>query len=128
MRFPEKAKSYLLYDWADAIVHHPAVLDAVEDLIGENILCFHSTLWIKEARQPAYVLWHQDGKYFDLDPPLRVTAWVALSDASVAAGAVEVLPGTQKVGPLDHRDEPSPLNLIRCGQSIFGRSDEPAAS
>lgn len=128
MRFPEKAKSYLLYDWADAIVHHPAVLDAVEDLIGENILCFHSTLWIKEARQPAYVLWHQDGKYFDLDPPLQVTAWVALSDASVAAGAVEVLPGTQKVGPLDHRDEPSPLNLIRCGQSIFGRSDEPAAS
>jgi hypothetical protein len=86
MRFPEKSKSYLLYDWADAIVHHPRVLDAIEDLIGPDILCFHTTLWIKEARQPAYVLWHQDGRYFDLDPPVQVTAWVALSPAPVEAG------------------------------------------
>jgi hypothetical protein len=124
MRFPEKSKSYLLYDWADAIVHHPAVLDAIEDLIGPDILCFHTTLWIKEANQPAYVLWHQDGRYFDLDPPVQITAWVALSPAPVNAGCIEVLPGTQALGPLDHKDEPSPLNLIRRGQGIFGRFDE----
>ena len=32
--FPERSKSYLLFAFADAIVHHPAVLDAVEDESG----------------------------------------------------------------------------------------------
>ena len=31
--FPERSKSYLLFEFADAIVHHPAVLDAVEDFL-----------------------------------------------------------------------------------------------
>ena len=126
MRFPEKSKSYLLYDWADAIVHHPAVLDAIEDVIGPDILCFHTTLWIKEARQPSFTLWHQDGRYFDLDPSVQVTAWVALSAAPVEAGCVEVAPGSQRLGPLDHQDDPSEMNLIRRGQGIFGRFDDTA--
>ena len=51
--YPEISKSYLLYDWADALVHHPAVLDAVEDLIGPDILVYHSTTWIKEPGTPS---------------------------------------------------------------------------
>src|SRR6185369_404705 len=61
LEFPEKSKSYLLYGWADTLVHHPRVLDAVEDVIGPDILVYHSTMWIKEAHTPAYVRWHQDG-------------------------------------------------------------------
>src|SRR5476651_894110 len=38
LEYPEKSKSYLLYGWADAIVHHPKVLDAVEDVLGPDIL------------------------------------------------------------------------------------------
>ncbi|MEY3486575.1 MAG: hypothetical protein RL075_580, partial [Pseudomonadota bacterium] len=30
--FPEKSKSYLLFNWADQLVHHPKILDAVQDL------------------------------------------------------------------------------------------------
>jgi len=33
---------------ANALVHHPAALDAVEDVIGPDILVYHSTTWIKE--------------------------------------------------------------------------------
>ena len=51
--WPEKSKSYLLFDWADRLVHHPKILDAVEDIIGPDILVYHSTLFVKEARQPA---------------------------------------------------------------------------
>ena len=36
--FPEKSKSYLLFKWADQLVHHPCILDAVEDVIGPDIL------------------------------------------------------------------------------------------
>jgi len=34
-------KPHLLFTWVDEIVHHPAVLDAMEDLIGPDIRLFH---------------------------------------------------------------------------------------
>ncbi|MFT8244856.1 phytanoyl-CoA dioxygenase family protein [Roseomonas sp. BN140053] len=124
LAFPEKSKSYLLFDWADALVHHPRVLDAVEDVIGPDILVYHSTMWIKEANTPAYVLWHQDGTYFFLDPAEHVTAWVALTDATEEAGCVHFIPGSQKLGQLPHYDAPSENNMIRRGQGVRGYDDQ----
>ncbi len=121
--FPEKSKSYLLYGWADALVHHPKVLDAVEDLIGPDILVYHSTTWIKEANTPAYVRWHQDGAYFFLDPLEHVTAWVALSEASEKAGCMRVIPGSHRLPMLDHDDKPDRYNMIKRGQGISDRFD-----
>jgi hypothetical protein len=121
--FPEKSKSYLLYRWADTLVHHPAVLDAVEDLIGPDILVYHTTMWIKEAHTPAYVRWHQDGAYFFLDPLEHVTAWVALSDASERAGCMRVLPGTHRLPMIAHDDKPGRHNMIKRGQGISDRFD-----
>lgn len=121
--FPEKSKSYLLFDWADRLVHHPKILDAVEDVIGPDILVYHSTLFAKEANTPAYVRWHQDSPYFYLEPHLHVTAWVALSDASVAAGCMHVLPGSHRWGVFEHDDKPDPMNMIRRGQGISDRFD-----
>jgi hypothetical protein len=122
--FPEKSKSYLLFNWADQLVHHPRILDAVEDVIGPDILVYHSTLFVKEARTPAYVRWHQDSTYFYLEPHLHVTAWVALSDASIAAGCMQALAGSHRWGAFEHDDQPGPMNMIRRGQGISGRFDD----
>lgn len=122
--WPEKSKSYLLFDWADRIVHHPRVLDLAEDVIGPDILAYHATTWIKEAQSPAYTLWHQDGPYFFLDPPLHVTAWVALSDATVASGCMHVLPGSHRLGALPHHDAPAEHNMIKRGQGVRGYDQE----
>jgi ectoine hydroxylase-related dioxygenase (phytanoyl-CoA dioxygenase family) len=121
--FPEKSKSYLLFNWADQLVHHPRVLDAVEDVIGPDILVYHSTLFVKEAHTPAYVRWHQDSPYFYLAPHLHVTAWIALSHASVEAGCMQVLPGSHQWGVFEHDDKPDPMNMIRRGQGISDRFD-----
>ncbi len=121
--FPEKSKSYLLFGWADRLVHHPKILDAVEDVIGPDILVYHSTLFLKEAHTPAFVRWHQDSTYFYLDPHLHVTAWVALSDATVQAGCMQALPGSHRWGAFEHDDQPGPHNMIRRGQGISGRFD-----
>ena len=121
--FPEKSKSYLLFDWADQLVHHPRILDAVEDLIGPDILVYHSTLFLKEAHSAAFVRWHQDSTYFYLAPHLHVTAWVALSDASEAAGCMRALPGSHRWGSIAHDDKPEPMNMIRRGQGISERFD-----
>ncbi len=122
--FPEKSKSYLLYNWADTLAHHPLILDAVEDLIGPDILVYHSTTWIKEPATPSYVLWHQDGKYFGLEPHLHVTAWVALSEANVESGCVHVLPGSHKWGDFEHTDDTGEWNMIKRGQGIRNTFDQ----
>ena len=92
-------KPHLLFPWVDEIVHAPAVLDAVEDLIGPDIRLFHLSVWPKDPGSGAYVSWHQDATYFALDPVCHVTAWVALTDAPVEAGCMEVVPGSHK-GPM----------------------------
>jgi hypothetical protein len=121
--FPEKSKSYLLFDWADRLVHNPNILDAVADLIGPDILVYHSTLFLKEAHTGAFVRWHQDSTYFYLEPHLHVTAWVALSEASVRAGGMRARPGSHRWGAIAHDDQPAPLNMIRRGQGIRDRFD-----
>ncbi len=62
--FPYKSRPHQVFTWADKLVHHPAILDAVEDVIGPDILCYHATLWIKPPQSNAFVRWHQDGAYF----------------------------------------------------------------
>jgi hypothetical protein len=121
--YPEKSKPYLLYRWADVLVHHPKVLDAVEDVIGPDILVYHATMWIKEPHSPAHVRWHQDGAYFYLDPLEHVTAWVALSEASERAGCMRVIPGTNRLSLVEHDDKPSAHNMIMRGQGISERFD-----
>jgi len=116
--FPERSKPYLLFNWADAIVHHPAVLDAVQDVIGPDILVYHTTVWIKEANSDALVLWHQDDAYFHLDPPEQVTAWVALSEATAREGCMRMIPGSHRNGLWSHSDKPIPESLVRRGQTI----------
>lgn len=122
--FPDKTKPYLLFDWADAIVHHPAVLDAVQDVIGPDILVYHTTLWTKEPGAETFVIWHQDDAYFHLDPPEQVTAWVALANADELSGCMRMVPGLHREGYIEHTDNPNQKNLIRRGQGIFGRFND----
>ncbi|KZK88596.1 1-deoxypentalenic acid 11-beta-hydroxylase [Pseudovibrio sp. Ad46] len=89
-------KSYLLYDWADELVHHPVILDAVEQLIGPDILCLMTNLFTKEAGSKSYVSMHQDAAYWGVDADDVVTAWVALSPATAQSGVMKVEPGSHK--------------------------------
>jgi non-heme Fe2+,alpha-ketoglutarate-dependent halogenase len=111
-------KPHLLFPWVDEIVHAPEVLDAVEDLIGPDIRLFHLTAWPKDAGSGIYVSWHQDATYFALEPACHVTAWVALTDAPVEAGCMEVVPGSHKLGQLPHAEMQDPENLLSRGQTL----------
>jgi non-heme Fe2+,alpha-ketoglutarate-dependent halogenase len=56
-------RSHVLFTWINQMVRHPKILDAVEDLLGPNILCWNTSFFIKEARDPGFVSWHQDATY-----------------------------------------------------------------
>ena len=53
-------KPHLLFTWLNDLIRHPRILDAVEDIIGPDILCWGTSFFIKEPRNPGYVSWHQD--------------------------------------------------------------------
>lgn len=121
-------KMHLYLRWVDGIVHHPRILDAVEDLIGPDILLYHLTLWLKEPRSDARISWHQDSTYFglsDLAPRdgttasgMHVTAWVALTASDLQSGCVQVVPGSHHGGQVRHEVGRLPGNMFRTGQQI----------
>jgi len=117
-------KSHLLFTWLDSLIRHPAILDAVEGVIGPDILCWSSTFFIKEARDPGFVSWHQDSTYWGLDPADIVTAWVALSESTAENGAMRVIPDTQALEQIAHRDTFAADNLLTRGQEIAVEVDE----
>ena len=108
---------HILYRWAHELVTHPRILDAVEDVLGPNILCWTTNFFIKEARDPAFVSFHQDATYWGLDPPDVMTAWVALSDCPASSGPMLFAPGTHRT-QLAHRDTFHQDNLLTRGQEI----------
>jgi hypothetical protein len=115
---PLRHKSHLLFTWLDALIRNPAILDAVESIIGPNILAWGSSFFVKERRDSAYVSWHQDSTYWGLEPPDIVSAWVALSESTLENGAMRVIPRSHKLDQIAHRDTFAPGNLLSRGQEI----------
>ncbi len=111
-------KPYLLFTWADAIVRHPAILDAVEDVLGPDLMVWSANFFTKEARDPSYVSWHQDSTYWGLSEPDVVTAWVAFSDSVPENGCMRVVPGTHLLEQLPHQDTFAENNLLTRGQEV----------
>ena len=117
-------KVHLLFTWANEIVRHPKILDAVEDLIGPNIICWTTNFFIKEAQDPGFVSWHQDSTYWGLEPADVVTAWFAMSEASRESGAMRFILGSHKWEQVNHKDTFDSNNLLTRGQGINLKIDE----
>jgi hypothetical protein len=124
LRAAMRNKPHLFLAWAAEIVRHPAILDAVEDLLGPNLLCWSSSFFIKDAHDPGYVSWHHDSTYWGLSKPDIVTAWVALSVSHVPNGCMRVMPGTHLKDQLPHKDTFAVNNLLTRGQEVQVEVDE----
>ena len=111
-------KTHLLFTWASELAHTPAILDAVESLLGPDIMLWGSSFFIKEPGSSAFVSWHQDATYWGLDGADIVTAWVALADAPVESGAMRFWPGSHHKAQIAHNDTFSDENLLSRGQEI----------
>ncbi len=122
-----RQKVHLLLTWAAELVRHPVILDHVEQIIGPDILCWNTNLFIKEPHDPAFVSWHQDSTYWGLDPADVVTAWLAISDAPVESGAMKFLAGSH-TEQMAHRDTFDDNNLLSRGQVAEIDVDESRAT
>ena len=122
----QRSRAYLLFKWLDELIRDPRVLDSVEQLIGADILCWSTIFWIKDAGSKSFVSWHQDNTYWGLSSRNVVTAWFAISPASLEAGCMKVMPGTHLGDTLAHEDTYDENNMLTRGQSIRGLDESRA--
>ena len=122
-----RSRTHVLLRWVHGLARHPEILDAVEDLIGPNILVYTSTWFIKEPESAAIAAWHQDATYFGLRPYVHVTAWLALTDATAGNGCMEFLPGSHRGGQLPHRAGVVAGSVNRAGQAVVVDVDDTPA-
>ncbi|WBV44035.1 phytanoyl-CoA dioxygenase family protein [Pseudoroseomonas cervicalis] len=120
------AKPHLLLPWLWQLVHHPAILDAVEDLLGPDLLCFGTSFIIKNGPSDRYVTWHQDQTHWGLTEPRAVTAWLALTASTPENGGVRMLPGSNRV-VLAHRDNGDGRNMLGRREEVLAEVDEAEA-
>ena len=122
-----RSRTHVLLAWVHGLVRHPAILGAVEQLIGPDILVYTSTWFIKEPESAAIAAWHQDATYFGLRPYEHVTAWLALTDATAENGCMEFLPGSYRRGQLPHQAGVVAASVNRAGQAVTVDVDDAPA-
>ena len=116
LRGPVRTKFYLRYPWAYRLATQKTILDAVEDLIGPDILLYQNTAWVKNAGDDSYVSWHQDNTYFGHVPCEVLSVWVALSPSKPESGSMRFLPGSHELGQLPVKYDLQDGNMLSSGQ------------
>jgi len=102
----------------DQVCHNSKILDAVESIIGKDILVGGTTLFIKDPDNKGFVSWHQDAKYIGFEPYNWVTAWLAITDANEENGCMRMWSGSHKEKIKDHKDTYNENNLLTRGQAV----------
>ena len=80
----------------------PELVERIASLIGPDLVIWRSNLQIKhplaravgDEKRYTEVPWHQDGAYFELQPLVLVSAWIAVTEATVDNGCLQVVRGS----------------------------------
>jgi non-heme Fe2+,alpha-ketoglutarate-dependent halogenase len=121
-----RVKAHLPFPWLCDVVKHPRLLDAIEDIIGPDILCWGSTFFAKRPEDGRFISWHTDSFFYGTEPNDTITAWVAFTESDLVSGCVKFVPGSHIGEPAEHVLVPNPLNMSSNGQTVMG-VDEDAA-
>lgn len=111
-------KAHLLFPWIDAIARAPRLLDAVEAVLGPDLLLLSADIWRKEPGETRHISWHQDAGYWHAEPMAVLTAWVALTPATVENGCMRFARGGHRLPRLDHEETYAGDNMLSRGQTI----------
>ena len=82
------------------LCRHPRILDAVEAVLGPDLILIMSHVISKRPGDGLPVAWHQDNTYWHSVQGTDVgTVWLALDDADLANGCMQVIPSTHEGYP-----------------------------
>ena len=114
-----RTHSHVVMPLAAKLALTPSVLDAVECIIGDDIMVWGADFFIKEANSSKMVTMHQDLTYWGFgETNDQVTAWIALSPSQVESGCMDLVSGSHKQPILPHTDTLAENNMLSRGQEI----------
>ncbi|OQA40309.1 MAG: Phytanoyl-CoA dioxygenase (PhyH) [Chloroflexi bacterium ADurb.Bin325] len=99
IHFPHK-----LSDIMCKYLAHPVIVDVLTHVIGPDVKCMQSMLFIKAAGKPGQA-WHQDEDFIPTRDRSLTGAWIAMDHATVENGCLWVIPGSHKAGILWEMDD-----------------------
>ena len=100
-------------------VFDPQLVAVVNEFLDtENVLFCDSDCNIKAPKTAGFYSWHQGGRYVGYSTADHVlSAWVALTPASVSAGCMHFRPASHHT-QLEHYHSQDPNNVLSIGQTI----------
>lgn len=130
-RYPDQRikldqKAHMICPWVDEMIREPGILDATEDLIGPDILCWGTSLRAKRPDSRTFAGWHQDTAYSDVKPIVVIVA-LALSPARSENGCIRGIPGSHRGPLLPHKEAFATDSLLSREQYIDAPFDQTAA-
>ncbi len=121
----KRVNAHLVMPLAASVAMDPRVLDVVEGVLGPDIMIWSAEFFIKEPQTAHTVGMHQDLTYWGMgETPDQVTAWIALSPATVESGCMDFVRASHKNPILPHNDTYSDTNLLSRGQEVAVDVDE----
>ena len=119
-------KAHMICPWVDEMIREPAILDATEDLVGPDILCWGTSLRAKQPDGKTFAGWHQDTAYADVKPIVVIGA-LALSPARTENGCIRAIAGSHRGKLLPHKEAFHTDSLLSREQYIDAPIDETVA-
>jgi phytanoyl-CoA hydroxylase len=84
----------------------PRLVDAASDIIGSpNVQLHHTKAFIKPPEKGSPFPMHQDYPYFPHERHTMIAAILHFDDAPIEKGCVRVVPGSHKLGGLEHSSD-----------------------
>lgn len=111
--------------WLD-LVKDVRLLDRVEALLGPNLLVYYSQLMLKAPRQGFTAPWHQDFAFFPHTCADLLACTVMIDAATLENGCIRVIPGSHKLGLINHYDQAGVFTGIVQDHSHFDERTEVA--
>ena len=121
--------SHAVCPLASDLCRHPGIVDAVESLLGTDLMAWSVSFFIKDPGDGKVVTWHQDLTYWGFgETSDQVTAWIALTSSTVENGCMRFVAGSHRRHLVPHRESSSEANLLSRGQEIAVEVDENEAT
>ena len=79
--------------WLDYAID-PDILDAVSQLLGNDIIVWASNIFCKEGMGDKATPWHQDGLYWPMRPLRACSVWIAIDHSTPENGCLRIVPGS----------------------------------
>jgi len=124
LHYQDKIHTVLKSAWQ--LATHRTLLDAVEEVLGPDVLLYNVTYIVKEPESSAYVAWHQDLTYWGLSSDDQVSAWLALSPATEDSGCMAMVPRSHHQGQVNHQLVDDETNVLYNGQYVPGVDEDTA--